>query len=267
MAGHSKWANIKRQKARVDAVKGKTFAKMSRAIIVAARTGGADPAGNFQLRTAIDQAKAAGIPNDNIDRAIAKGAGRLGAEGDSLEAIRYEGYGPGGVAILIEALTDNRNRTAADLRAAFNKSGGNLGETGCVGWMFDQKGVVITKGKPVLRGKREDFELDEEALLEALLESNAETYELTEVEEDTPGAEVFTYAANLENLSQTLSELGYAVIRSELRWIPNNSVEVTDRDQARSLLKLMDALEDLDDIQSVTANFEMDDELISLSMV
>lgn len=268
MAGHSKWANIKRQKARVDAVKGKTFAKMSRAIIVAARTGGGDPAGNFQLRTAIDQAKAAGIPNDNIDRAIAKGAGKLGAEGDGLAAIRYEGYGPGGVAILIEALTDNRNRTAADLRAAFNKSGGNLGETGCVGWMFDQKGVVITRGKPVLQGKRERFELDEEALLEALLESGAETYELIDIEqEDTPGAEVFTDPLDLENLSQALVHLGYAVIQSELRWIANNSLEVTDRDQARSLLKLMDALEDLDDVQSVTANFEMDDELISLSMV
>jgi YebC/PmpR family DNA-binding regulatory protein len=127
MAGHSKWANIKRQKARVDAVKGKIFAKMSREIIVAARTGGSDPAGNFQLRTAIEKAKAAGVPNDNIDRAIAKGAGQLGND-DRLEAIRYEGYGPGGVAILMEALTDNRNRTAADLRAAFNKSNGNLGK-------------------------------------------------------------------------------------------------------------------------------------------
>lgn len=129
MAGHSKWANIKRQKARVDAVKGKVFAKLSREIIVATRTGGADPAGNFQLRTAIDKAKAAGFPNDNIDRAIAKGSGQLGHD-DALEAIRYEGYGPGGVAVLIEALTDNRNRTAADLRAAFSKNGGNLGETG-----------------------------------------------------------------------------------------------------------------------------------------
>ena len=130
MAGHSKWANIKRQKARVDAVKGKVFAKMSREIIVAARLGGADPAGNFQLRTAIDKAKAAGVPNDNIDRAIAKGSGQLGAD-NSYEAIRYEGYGPGGIAVLIEALTDNRNRTAADLRSAFSKRNGNLGETGC----------------------------------------------------------------------------------------------------------------------------------------
>lgn len=266
MAGHSKWANIKRQKARVDAVKGKVFAKVSRAIIVAARTGGADPAGNFQLRTAIEKAKAAGIPNDNIDRAIAKGAGKLGAD-DALEAIRYEGYGPGGVAVLIEALTDNRNRTAADLRAAFSKNGGNLGETGCVGWMFTQKGVVILKGMPVLRGRREVYELDEDNLLEASLEGGAESYELTEVEEDTPGAEVFTDPANLEALGQSLRERGYSVIQSELRWIPNNSMEVTDADQARSLLKLMDALEDLDDVQSVTANFDMADELMSVSMV
>jgi YebC/PmpR family DNA-binding regulatory protein len=262
MAGHSKWANIKRQKARVDAVKGKTFAKMSRAIIVAARTGGADPNANFQLRTAIDKAKAAGIPNDNIDRAIAKGAGTFGADDNSLEEIRYEGYGPGGVAILIEALTDNRNRTAADLRTAFSKNGGNLGETGCVGWMFDPKGVVAVKGKPKLQGKREIYELNEDELLEASLEGEAETYELTEVEEDVAGAEVFTDPANLETLAKTLQAAGYAIVQSELRWIPNNSVEVTSPEQARSLLKLMDALEDLDDVQNVTANFEMTDELM-----
>jgi YebC/PmpR family DNA-binding regulatory protein len=256
MAGHSKWANIKRQKARVDAVKGKTFAKISREIIVAARTGVPDPAGNFQLRTAIEKAKAAGIPNDNIERAIAKGAGTFGSEADSLEAIRYEGYGPGGVAVLIEALTDNRNRTAADLRAAFSKNGGNLGETGCVSWMFEQKGVVTVTGN-----------LDEDALLEASLEGGAESYEITEIDEDKPGAEVFCAIGDLETLSQAMQDQGYRVHQAELRWIPNNSLEVTDTDQARSLLKLMDALEDLDDVQSVTANFEMSDDLMSVSMV
>jgi YebC/PmpR family DNA-binding regulatory protein len=255
MAGHSKWANIKRQKARVDAVKGKTFAKISREIIVAARSGVPDPNGNFQLRTAIEKAKAAGIPNDNIERAIAKGSGKLGADADALEAIRYEGYGPGGVAVLIEAFTDNRNRTAADLRAAFNKAGGNLGETGCVGWMFEQKGVVTLAG-----------EIDEDELLEASLEGGAESYELVEVDE-AAGAEVFTEPTNLETLSQTLREKGYNIHQTELRWIPQNSVEVTDSDQARSLLKLMDALEDLDDVQSVNANFDMADELMSVSMV
>ncbi|NJO39742.1 MAG: YebC/PmpR family DNA-binding transcriptional regulator [Cyanobacteria bacterium CRU_2_1] len=266
MAGHSKWANIKRQKARVDAVKGKTFAKVSRAIIVAARTGGTEPSGNFQLRTAIEKAKAAGIPNDNIDRAIAKGAGKLGADNDTLEAIRYEGYGPGGVAILIEALTDNRNRTAADLRAAFSKRGGNLGETGCVGWMFEQKGIVTLRGKDKPKGRGAET-IDEDALLEASLEGGAESYELIDVDEDVPGAEVSTNANNLEILTQTLRDKGYNVIQVELRWIPNNSVEVTDPDQARSLLRLMDALEDLDDVQSVTANFDMADELMAFSMV
>ncbi len=264
MAGHSKWANIKRQKARVDAVKGKTFAKISRAIIIAARTGVPDPAGNFQLRTAIDKAKAAGIPNDNIDRAIAKGAGKLGADGE-IEAIRYEGYGPGGVAVLIEALTDNRNRTAADLRAAFGKRGGNLGETGCVGWMFEQKGVatIFRAGA----GKVKAAPIDEEALLEDLLDAGAETYELTDLDEDIPGAEVFTEPTSLEALSQTLKDQGYTVAQAELRWIPNNAIEVTDSEQARQLLRLMDALEELDDVQSVTANFEMADELMSVSMI
>jgi YebC/PmpR family DNA-binding regulatory protein len=268
MAGHSKWANIKRQKARVDAVKGKVFTKISREIIVAARSGVPDPAGNFQLRTAIDKAKAAGIPNDNIDRAIAKGAGKLG-DNAALEAIRYEGYGAGGVAILIEALTDNRNRTAADLRVAFSKNGGNLGETGCVGWMFDQKGFVEVSLAPVKTGKgrRSDapIEINEEALLEAFLEGGADAYELVETEEGTV-AESFTDPTNLEALSQTLKESGYTITQVELRWIPNNTLEVTDYDQARSVLKLMDALEDLDDIQSVTANFEMTEDLMTLSL-
>ncbi|MEH2273512.1 MAG: YebC/PmpR family DNA-binding transcriptional regulator [Nostoc sp.] len=251
MAGHSKWANIKRQKAVVDAKKGKTFTQLSRAIIVAARSGVPDPALNFQLRTAIDKAKAASIPNDNIERAIAKGAGTFGGDNATFEAIRYEGYGPGGVAILIEALTDNRNRTAADLRVAFSKNGGNLGETGCVSWMFDQKGVCVVQGV-----------VDEEQLLEASLEGGAQSYEMTEDEM----AEVFTDIANLETLSQTLKDQDFKVTDAELRWIPSNSVEVTDPDQARSLFKLIDSLEGLDDVQNVTANFEISEELMALSI-
>ncbi|NEP78569.1 MAG: YebC/PmpR family DNA-binding transcriptional regulator [Okeania sp. SIO3B3] len=253
MAGHSKWANIKRQKARVDAVKGKVFAKISRQIIVAARSG-ADPAGNFQLRTAIDKAKVAGIPNDNIERAIAKGSGQFN-DGNELEEIRYEGYGPGGVAILIEGLTDNRNRTAADLRSAFTKNGGNLGETGCVSWMFDHKGVVTITGS-----------VDEDELLEASVEGEAEYYEMIS-EEDFQGAEVFTETTNLENLSQMLRGKSFDVSEVEFRWIASNTVEVTDPDQARSLLKLMDALDDLDDVQNVTANFDIANELISAALV
>ncbi|MBE9005890.1 YebC/PmpR family DNA-binding transcriptional regulator [Fortiea sp. LEGE XX443] len=252
MAGHSKWANIKRQKAVVDAKRGKTFTQLSRAIIVAVRNGVPDPAGNFQLRTAIEKARAAGIPNDNIERAIAKGAGTFGGDNHSLEEIRYEGYGPGGVAILVEALTDNRNRTAADLRAAFSKNGGNLGETGCVSWMFDQKGVCIVQDV-----------VDEDKLLEASLEGGAESYEMTE---DDP-AEVFTEIVNLETLNQTLKNRGFKVIDAELRWIPSNHLEVTDADQARSLLKLIDTLEGLDDVQNVTSNFDMSEQLLAMSFV
>jgi len=250
MAGHSKWANIKRQKAVVDAKRGKTFTQLSRAIIVAARSGTADPAGNFQLRTALDKAKAAGIPNDNIERAIAKGAGTFN-DNSTLEEIRYEGYGPGGVAILIEALTDNRNRTAADLRVSLSKNGGNLGETGCVSWMFSQKGVCILEKV-----------VNEEQLLEVSLEGGAESYEM--MEDDI--TEVFTQVANLENLSHTLKKAGFAVTDIELRWIPDNYIEVIDNAQAKSLFKLIDTLENLDDVQNVTANFEMSDSLMASTM-
>ncbi|MEM8638885.1 MAG: YebC/PmpR family DNA-binding transcriptional regulator [Cyanobacteria bacterium P01_G01_bin.54] len=252
MAGHSKWANIKRQKARVDAKKGKTFAQLSRAIIVAARQGIPDPEGNFQLRTAIDKAKAAGIPNDNIERAIAKGAGTFSDNSLSYESMRYEGYGVGGVAVLIEAFTEKRTRTAADLRSAFNKNGGNLGETGCVGWMFDHKGVVQLVGEIA----------DEEQLLEVALEGGAESYELVEEPEET-GAAVVTAVENVDALSRVLQEAGFTIQAVELRWIPSTIVEITEPDQARSLLKLMDALEGLDDVQTVTANFEMSAELMA----
>ncbi|WP_448534031.1 YebC/PmpR family DNA-binding transcriptional regulator [Parathermosynechococcus lividus] len=250
MAGHSKWANIKRQKARVDAQKGKVFARLSRAIIIAARHGGGDPAGNFQLRSVIEKAKAAGIPNENIERAIAKGAGTLGA--DSLESIRYEGYGPGGVAIIMEALTDNRNRTAADIRAAFNKYGGNLGETGCVSWMFHHRGVVTIKAT-----------MTEDEILEASLGGGAESYEYSTWDEE-PIVEIYTDITNLEHLNRHLQKLNFPILQTEFRWIPTNTVEVTDPDQAKSLLKLIDALDNLEDVQTVTTNFEMAEELLAL---
>ncbi|EDX85797.1 conserved hypothetical protein TIGR01033 [Synechococcus sp. PCC 7335] len=252
MAGHSKWANIKRQKARVDAVKGKVFAKLSREIIVAARLGGGDPDGNFQLRTAIDKAKAASFPKENIDRAIAKGCGNSDGA-DAFESIRYEGYGPGGVAVLIEALTDNRNRAAADLRTAFGKNGGNLGETGCVGWMFDQKGVVTLVG-----------EVDEEALIEDALEVGAQSYEMVgEVEEEQKGVEVLCEVADLEAVSSALQKKNYSVQAVEMRWIPSNTVQIEEPDIALSLIKMMDALEDSDDVQSVTANFDMSEAVMA----
>jgi YebC/PmpR family DNA-binding regulatory protein len=250
MAGHSKWANIKRQKARVDAKKGQVFARLSRAIIVAARQGVPDPNGNFQLRTAIEKAKAAGIPNENIERAIAKGAGQLGQDGDQWEAIRYEGYGPGGVAILIEAFTDNRNRTAADLRSAFSKNDGNLGETGCVGWMFDRRGVV-TLAIPE----------NEDELLEALMESNADSYEEVDGEEESV-IEVYCASDRLENVSQHLKQKNFTLHDAELRWIPQTITELSSQDQAQKLMKLTDSLEDLDDVQTVTTNADFAEYLL-----
>ena len=246
MAGHSKWANIKRQKARVDAKKGKTFTQLSRAIIVAARNGVADPDSNFQLRTAIDKAKAAGVSNDSIERSLAKGAGTYQDDSAALEEIRYEGYGAGGIAVLVEALTDNRNRTAAYLRTAFTKNGGNLGDIGCVSWMFEQKGVVTVKTT------------DEEKLLEASIEGGADSYKMYDKEDS---AEVLTEVANLENLNQTLQQHELEVAELELRWIPNNTIEITDPEEGRSLIKLLDTLESLDDVQNVTANLEISEKL------
>ena len=251
MAGHSKWANIKRQKARVDAKKGKTFTQLSRAIIVAARSGIPDPAGNFQLRTAIEKAKAAGIPKDNIEQSLAKGAGTYQDDEAVLEEIRYEGYGAGGVAILVETLTDNRNRSVADIRAAFTKNGGNLGETGCVSWMFDHKGVVTLKG-----------EIDEDLLLVTSLEGGADSYELLEDTEEL-SAEVITEVSNLETLNQALQNAGFAVEEAELRWLPNNSIELNDSEQIKLLFKTIDTLESLDDVQNVTANYEIAEELMT----
>ncbi|QUS59676.1 YebC/PmpR family DNA-binding transcriptional regulator [Synechocystis sp. PCC 7339] len=251
--GGRKWQSIKRQKARVDAQKGKTTTQLSRAIIVAARQGLPDPAGNFQLRTAIEKARAAGVPNDSIDRAIAKGAGTYEDGESNYEEMRYEGYGPGGVAVLIEALTDNRNRTAADLRAAFSKKGGNLGETGCVSWMFSQKGAIRLEG-----------ELEEEKLLEALLEGEGESYEWLD-EEDGGGVEVFSAVSQLESLNQVLQNHGFAIAESELRWLPENTMEIADPDQAKALMQMIETLESLDDVQSVTSNFELTEELLALA--
>jgi YebC/PmpR family DNA-binding regulatory protein len=265
MAGHSKWANIKRQKARVDAKRANVFTKLAREIIVSARQG-ADPAGNFQLRTAVDKAKAAGIPNDNIARAIAKGSGTW-TDGAPLEAIQYEGYGPGGVALIIEALTDNRNRTAAELRTAFTKNNGNLGETGCVGFMFDQKGVVTLSFDltPLGRGRSAVArQIDEDALLEDCLEGGADTYDLFDADEHLKLAEVFTEPPQLEALSRFLGDRNYHIADVENRWIPNITVAIAEVEQARLLLRLIDTLEDLDDVQTVTANFELSDELADL---
>lgn len=252
MAGHSKWANIKHRKAAKDAKKGQLFARFSREITKAAKLGGADPAGNFRLRTAIDKAKAAGIPNDNIDRAIARGAGSDDA--DSLEDVIYEGYGPGGVAIFIETETDNRNRTAGDIRSYFNKHNGNLGADGCVAWIFEQKGLIRVDQSLV----------GEEEIVEKAVEAGAEEVEPNDEEHvyeiQTDPADLNTVA---QALSDALAEKTEVTLKSaEMTRVPQNSVEVTDSEQAKDLLKLLDAIESHDDVNAVYANFEMDDSLL-----
>jgi YebC/PmpR family DNA-binding regulatory protein len=252
MAGHSKWSQIKRQKAVVDARRGAVFTRLAREIMVAARSG-SDPAGNFQLRTAIEKARAAGMPSTNIERAIAKGSGLAGAEADRFEEVRYEGYGPGGVAVLIEAFTDNRNRTAADLRLAFSKHGGRLGETGCVGYLFEHRGMV----------RLADPSLIEEALLDGLLALEAAggpsalSYTV-----DAEGAEVLGAFTDLEALQDGLRRLGWPVESWEPRWIPTTPCQLEEVESLRSCLRLLDALEDLDDVRSVTSNLEAEDHLI-----
>jgi YebC/PmpR family DNA-binding regulatory protein len=252
MAGHSRWAQIKRTKAVVDAKRGAVFTRLGRDIMVAARAG-ADPAGNFQLRTAIEKAKAARVPNANIERAIAKGSGQGGAEGNQFEEVRYEGYGPGGVAVLIEALTDNRNRTAAELRLAFSKHGGNLGETGCVGYLFDHRSVVRLEGS----GLQEDRLLEELVALEEAGGPEALGYEL-----DPEGAEVIGPFAQLEALQDQLRRRGLPVATWEHRWIAHTPCRLEDGPTLAQCLKLLDALEELDDVRSVTANLEADDALM-----
>ena len=252
MAGHSKWAQIKRTKAVVDARRGAVFTRLGREIMVAARAG-ADPAGNFQLRTAIEKAKAAGVPNANIERAISKGSGQAGSEADRFEAVRYEGYGAGGVAVLVEAFTDNRNRTAAELRLAFGKNGGNLGEIGCVSYLFEQRSVVRLRPQAH----------DEEQLLERLLAL-----------EETGGPAVLSYSldadclevqgafADLEALQDGLRQQGLDVESWEHRWVAGSSCRIDDPESLRACLRLLDVLEELEDVRSVTANLEAEETLL-----
>ena len=255
MAGHSKWSQIKRTKAVVDAKRGAVFTRLGREIMVAAR-GGADPAGNFQLRTAIEKAKAAGVPNANIDRAIAKGAGSSGADAELFEAVRYEGYGAGGVAVLVEAFTDNRNRTAADLRLAFGKQGGNLGETGCVSYLFVQRSVVRVD----LKSSKNDAEEAFVELLLALEEAGGPAVLSWQIETD--GAEVVGEFADLEALQDGLRRLGLEVREWEHRWIPMTPCRLENPESVRACLRMLEMIEDLDDVRSVVSNLEVDDSLL-----
>ena len=247
MAGHSKWSNIKHRKGKEDARRGQIFTKLARQITLAAREGGGDPQHNFRLRLAIEKARDANMPNDNIERAIKRGTGEL--EGDRLEEVVYEGYGPAGMAILLEALTDNRNRTASDLRHLFSKHGGNLGESGCVSWMFEKKGRLVIN--------KEANPVDEEALMLEAIESGAEDIE---VEEDY--VEIITAPGDFQTVKESLEASGYVFEEAEVTMIPTNTVEIPP-DKTEQALKLLEALEELDDIQQVYANGDFDEEAIA----
>jgi len=245
MSGHSKWSNIKHKKGKADAQKGKIFTKLGRELLIAARACGGD-VNDFRLKIAIENAKAQNLPNENIQRAIQKGAG--GTEGANYEELRYEGYGPGGVAIMIDILTDNRNRTAGEVRHIFSKNGGNMGETGCVGWMFEDKGQ--------LRILREGLKLSEDDLMMTALEAGAEDFEA-----DEDGFVVYTTPQDMEVVRQALIDQNIPIEESVLSPLPQNTIEITDLDQARKIVNLMNKLEDHDDIQGVYSNFELADGL------
>ncbi len=245
MSGHSKWSTIKRKKGANDAKRGKIFTKLIKEITIAARMGGGDPDGNPRLRSAIIAAKSENMPKDNIDRAIKKGTGDL--DGAVYEEILYEGYGPGGVAVLVETMTDNKNRTVADVRHFFAKSGGNLGESGCVGWMFDKKGSIMVDKEGI----------DEEELMDLALEAGAE-----DVLEEDSTFQILTEPDDFNEVVENLEKNGVKSVEAGISMIPQNTVEVEAEKTARSLLKLLENLEDNDDVQKVHANFDISDELM-----
>jgi YebC/PmpR family DNA-binding regulatory protein len=245
MSGHSKWASIKHKKAATDAKRGKVFTRIIKELAMAARMGGGDPDTNPGLRNAIADAKAANMPADNIKRAIMKGTGQL--EGVSYEEMSYEGYGPGGVAIFIETLTDNKNRTVSEVRHIFSKHGGNLGESGSVAWIFQRKGYIVV----------EQSRASEDELMDIILEAGAE-----DMTEDGSNYEILTSPEDYESVDKALKDRGIEVAVSTLSMVPQNYVKLEGK-KAEQCLKLMDALEDQDDAQHVWANFDIDEEEIS----
>ena len=245
MSGHSKWNNIKNRKGKEDAKKGKEFTKIARYIMVAAKEGGADPEYNPSLKAAIEKAKVVNMPNDNIDRAIKKGSGEL--DTDIYEEIIYEGYGPGGIAVSVSCLTDNRNRTASDVRHAFDKFGGNLGQSGCVSFMFDRKGVLDIERKNTI---------DEEELMLLAIDSGAEDFEADEY-----GFEVITSPEDFNSVRDSLSEKGYEFVVADISFLPQNTMELTDEKDIKNMVKLIDTLEDNDDVQEIYHNWEIPDDL------
>ncbi|MFW6035909.1 MAG: YebC/PmpR family DNA-binding transcriptional regulator [Halothermotrichaceae bacterium] len=247
MAGHSKWANIKHKKAKEDARRGKLFSKLGRKIAVAAREGGDDPEMNSDLRLAIQKARDNNMPNDNIERAIKRGTGDL--EGVSYESFVYEGYGPGGVALYLDLMTDNRNRTASEIRHLLSKHGGNLGESGCVAWMFERKGQLIVDN--------DKTDMDEDELMLEALEAGAE-----DVVTDDDMITIFTKSSVFEEVRKNLEEKDIQFTSADIAMIPDNKVEL-DKKTAKKTLKLMDVLEDHDDVQEVYSNFDIPDEIMA----
>jgi YebC/PmpR family DNA-binding regulatory protein len=241
MSGHSKWHSIKHKKGATDAKRGKLFTKFIKEITVAARTGGGDPDANARLRKAILDAKAGNMPNETIDRAVRRGTGA--EEGVTYEEITYEGYGPGGVAMLIEAMTDNRNRTVAEIRHIFSKNGGNLGESGSVGWLFEKKGYIVVDktAKP------------EEELFEIAIESGAD-----DVRDDEDNVEIITSPENFESVQSAIKSAGIEPQLAEVSMVPQNYIKL-EGSSAQQMLRLMEAMEDHDDVQKVYANFDIDE--------
>jgi YebC/PmpR family DNA-binding regulatory protein len=241
MSGHSKWHSIRRQKGAADAKRGQLFSKLVRAIIVAAREGGPDPAANLALANAIEKARENSMPKDNIERAIARGSG-AGADGAAYERVTYEGYGPGGVAVFVEALTDNRNRTAADVRHTFSKNDGNLGESGSVAWLFERKGVVLVPADSV----------DEDELMLVAADAGAE-----DVVQEGSSYQVTSAPDDLPALRDALTQAGIAFDSAESTMLPKTTIRIEDESAAKKLVRLMEALEENDDVQDVYSNFDI----------
>jgi YebC/PmpR family DNA-binding regulatory protein len=246
MSGHSKWATIKRKKGKLDQERGKVFTRHIKEITTAARIGGADQEGNPRLRTAVAAAKAVNMPADNIKRAILKGTGQL--PGVVYEAITYEGYGPGGVAVYMEVMTDNKNRTVADIRHCLTKYNGNLGANGCVAWMFESRGVITVELNAA----------DETKLMELAMDAGAEDFN-----SESGAYEIITQPHDLEAVRATLEKAKIPIVSAEVTMIHKNSVKLTSESEASSMLKLMEALEEHDDVQKVYANFDIDEELLN----
>ena len=246
MSGHSKWSSIKHKKGAADAKRGKLFSKLSRAIIVAAKEGGGDPGTNLALQNAIEKARSYSMPKDNIARAIARGSG-AGADTETFEHIVYEGYGPNGVAIIAEALTDNRNRTASDVRHVFTKNDGNLGTTGAVAWLFERRGIVMVDADGA----------DEDSVTLAAAEGGAE-----DVTQDGSSFEVTTSPEALSSVREALEQAGIEVESAETTMVPKTTIELDDESAARKTLRLIDALEELDDVSEVYANFDIPERLL-----